>query len=171
MLASQALLGEFISMPNCPICNKELETVPQRQGVFFHCPGCDSRALSIPQLRRVAGDHFAVKLLRLLKMKQQRSNSLCPFCNQRLTLFKLQEPPMDLQGCRPCNIVWFDAQNYRSVPEWTVANNTSVSMQDIETESLRRLKELKEREKAQAAEEKRKHSLRKSLKTLWDQNS
>lgn len=158
-------------MPNCPSCNKELETVAQRQGVFFHCPGCDGRALSIPQLRRVAGDHFAVRLLRLLKTRQEQSDSSCPFCGRRLTLLRMQEPQMDLQGCRPCNLVWFDPQSYELVPEWTVAGNTGVSMQDIETESLRRLKELKEREKAAAEEEKRKRSLRKSLKTLWDQES
>ncbi len=77
---------------------------------------------------------------------------------------------MDLQGCRPCNMVWFAAQNYHLVPEWTVASNTSVSMQDIETESLRRLKQLKEHQKAEAEEEKRKRSLRRSFKALWDQN-
>jgi hypothetical protein len=88
-----------------------------------------------------------------------------------LLLFKVQDPPLQLAGCRPCNVVWFDAKNYQLVPEWTVANNSGVSMQDIETESLKRLKELKEREKAAAEEEKRKKSLRRSFKTLWDQES
>jgi len=76
---------------------------------------------------------------------------------------------LGLAGCRPCNIVWFDKQSYELVPEWTVANNTGVSMQDIETESLRRLKELKEREKAVAEEEKKRKSLARALKTLRDQ--
>jgi Zn-finger nucleic acid-binding protein len=158
-------------MPLCPTCSKELDTIPQRQGVFHQCPNCDGRALSIPQIRRVAGDHFAVRLLRLLKTRQEQSNLPCPFCTQRLLLFKVQDPPLQLAGCRPCNVVWFDAKNYQLVPEWTVANNSGVSMQDIETESLKRLKELKEREKAAAEEEKRKKSLRRSFKTLWDQES
>jgi len=158
-------------MPVCPACNKELETVPQRQGVFYRCSSCDGRALSIPQIRRVAGDHFAVRLLRLLKMRQEQSNWSCPFCGQRLISLKVQEPAMELAGCRPCNTIWFDTQSYELVPEWTVANNTGVSMQDIETESLRRLKELKEREKAAGQEEKRKKSLRGSLKTLREQKA
>jgi Zn-finger nucleic acid-binding protein len=158
-------------MPACPICRKELDTVPQRQGVFYRCSSCDGRALSIPQIRRVAGDHFAVRLLRMLKVRQERSAGSCPFCDQRLLALKVQEPAMELAGCRPCNIVWFDAQNYQLVPEWTVASNTGITMQDIETESLRRLKELKEREKAVAEEEKKKKSLRRSLKSLWDQKS
>ena len=158
-------------MPVCPACNNDLETVPQRQGVFYRCPSCYGRVLSIPQIRRVAGDHFAVKILRLLKMRNEQSNLRCPFCSNRLLSLKVQEPPLELAGCRPCNIVWFDARNYQLVPEWTVANNTGVSMQDIETESLRRLKELKEKEKTAAEEEKRKKSLRRSLKTLWDQES
>jgi Zn-finger nucleic acid-binding protein len=168
-LARKRAFGDFRSMPVCPKCNKELNTVPQRQGVYYHCSSCDGRVLSIPQIRRVAGDHFAVKVLRLLKMRPEQSKATCPFCGQRLLALKLQQPPLELAGCRPCSIVWFEAQSYKLVPEWTVANNTGVSMQDIETESLRRLKELKEREKAAAEEEKRKKSLRGSLKTLWDQ--
>jgi Zn-finger nucleic acid-binding protein len=119
--------------------------------------------------RTVAGDHFAVRLLRMLKTRQEQSNSSCPFCSQRLLTLKVSEPPLELAGCRPCNIVWFDARNFELVPEWTVANNSGISMQDIEVESLRRLNELKEREKAAAEEEKRKKSLRRSFKTLWDQ--
>ena len=104
-------------------------------------------------------------------MRNERSTALCPFCGQNLLALKLSEPPLELAGCRPCNTIWFDKQSYELVPEWTVANNTGVSMQDIETESLRRLKELKEREKAAAEEEKRKKSLRGSLKTLWEQKA
>jgi Zn-finger nucleic acid-binding protein len=156
-------------MPVCPACNKELDTVPQRQGVYHLCPICNGRALSIPQIRRVAGDHFGVRLLRLLKMRQEQTKSSCPFCEQRLLALKLQEPPLELAGCRACNIVWFEKESYELIPEWTVANNTGVSMQDIETESLRRLKELKEREKAAAEEEKKRKSLARALKTLRNQ--
>jgi hypothetical protein len=109
--------------------------------------------------------------LRLLKVRHEQSNSSCPFCGQRLLALNVSELSLKLEGCRPCNIVWFDAQNYELVPEWTVASNTGMSMQDIETESLRWLKELKERDKAAAQQEKRKKSLRRSLKTLWDQKS
>jgi Zn-finger nucleic acid-binding protein len=156
-------------MPVCPACSKELETVGQRQGVYYRCPGCQGRALSIPQIRRVAGDHFAVRLLRLLKTRQEQTKASCPFCSHRLLSLKLQEPPLELAGCRPCSIVWFDAQSYDLVPEWTVASNTGVSMQDIETESLRRLKEVKEREKAVAEEEKKRKSLSRALKNLRHQ--
>jgi hypothetical protein len=102
-------------------------------------------------------------------MRNERSTGSCPFCGQKLLSLKVEEPSLGLAGCRPCNIVWFDKQSYELVPEWTVANNTGVSMQDIETESLRRLKELKEREKAVAEEEKKRKSLARALKTLRDQ--
>jgi Zn-finger nucleic acid-binding protein len=104
-------------------------------------------------------------------MRNGQSDWPCPFCGKRLLALKLSEPPLEFAGCRPCNIIWFDAQDFQLVPEWTVGNDAGVSMQDIETESLRRLKEVKEREKAAAEEERRKKSLRRSLKTLWDQES
>jgi Zn-finger nucleic acid-binding protein len=156
-------------MPACPECKKELETVARRQGVYYQCPSCKGRALPVPQIRRVAGDHFAVRLLRLLKMRPEQTKWACPFCEYRLLALKLPKPPLEVVGCRPCSIVWFDAQSYELVPEWTITNNTGVSMQDIETESLRRLKELKEREKAAAEEEKKRKSLTRALKTLRDQ--
>ena len=157
-------------MPACPVCNTELETVPQRQGVYYRCPTCNGRVLSIPQIRRVAGDHVGVRVLRLLKMRNKQSNLACPFCGKQLLSIKTPEPPLEFAGCRLCNVVWVDARNYQLIPEWTVANNTCVSMQDIETESLRRLKESKEREKAQAEEERRKRSFRRSFKTLWEKD-
>ncbi len=51
-------------MPACPNCAAELNTVRQREGLFFQCPTCHGRAVTFPQIRRVAGDRFVSRLLR-----------------------------------------------------------------------------------------------------------
>src|SRR5262249_19842978 len=104
-------------MPLCPVCKKDLETISQRQGIYYHCSTCNGRGLSIPQIRRVAGDHLAIRVLRLLKARQEYSDLLCPFCSKQLLILKLQEPALEFAGCKSCSIVWFDAQNYQLLPE------------------------------------------------------
>jgi Zn-finger nucleic acid-binding protein len=153
----------------CPICTKPLETIRQRNGLFYHCPDCKGRALSIPQLRLVAGDAFAAKVLRLVKGSRRKGERSCPFCGQRMAVCEVPEPPMELGGCRPCNLVWFEQEQYELVPEGAAANAGTLTGLTIEVMALQRLKELQEREEAKRAEEKKRKSLRGSLKRLWDQ--
>jgi DNA-directed RNA polymerase subunit RPC12/RpoP len=159
-------------MPLCPACGKPLKTIPQRQGIYYHCSACNGRALSIPQVRRVAGDHLAVILLRLLKSAGQPGPHSCPFCSHKFFLLRSEDPPLELEGCRPCNTVWFDSEaKYQALPEWTAENNNNLPALALEINALRRLKELKEKEEAEAAAARKKNSLRQSLKDIWKQES
>jgi len=154
-------------MPNCPVCARPLETVRQREGVFHFCAECRGRALSFPQLRRVAGDAFAVKLLRLVKVAKRRSDRRCPFCSQPMLLLAPQAPTMELMACSGCSIVWFEAAQYELVPEGAAESTGTLSMLATEILAAARLKELKEREKAEQEEEQKKRKLRESFKTIW----
>jgi Zn-finger nucleic acid-binding protein len=146
-----------------------LAAIRQRNGLFYHCPGCNGRALSIPQLRQVAGDRFAAKLLRLIKSSLRKGERSCPFCSQRMVVFEVQDPPLELDGCRPCNLVWFEQEQYEAVPEGAAETTGTLSELAMEMRALQRLKELKEREEAEKTEEKKRKSLRGSLKRIWDQ--
>jgi len=154
-------------MPDCPVCAKPLETIRQREGVFHLCPGCNGRALSFPQLRRVAGDAFAVKLLRLVRLSKRRTDRECPFCGQRLLLIAPQDPPVELEACSTCSIIWFEAAEYELVPEGAAESTGTLSMLATEILAAARLKELKEREKAEQEQEQKKRKLRESFKTIW----
>ncbi|MDB6112997.1 MAG: rhomboid family serine protease [Pedosphaera sp.] len=156
-------------MPVCPICTKPLETIRQRNGLFYHCPDCQGRALSIPQLRMVAGDQFAARLLRLIKASRRKGARACPFCGERMAVIDVADPPMELDGCRPCNLVWFEQQQYEAVPEGAAEIVGTLSALATEMLAMQRLKELKEREAAEKVAEKKRKSLRGTLKRLWDQ--
>lgn len=147
-------------MPACPICAKPLNTIRQREGVFYHCSRCDGRALTIPQLRRVAGDRFAAKLLRLLELTRRRSKYACPFCQQRMKVVNGSEPLMELDGCLPCNALWFDAPTYETMPEGSAETTNSLPALATEIFAERRLKELKEREAREEAEQKKQRKRR-----------
>src|SRR6266571_2566447 len=139
-------------MPACPICAKPLDTIRQREGLFYHCAGCNGRALTVPQVRRLLGDRLAAKLLRLMKLGRRESERACPFCAERMLVVSAQEPPLELDACRPCSVVWFDAPTYEALPEGTVETTASLALQATEIVAEIRLKELKEREKEREQE-------------------
>ena len=145
----------LIAVPACPFCAKPLETIRQREGVFYLCSSCGGRAVTIPQLRRVAGDRFAAKLLRLIQLAHRPSKWPCPFCSGRMVVCNLAEPLMELDGCRPCNAVWFDAPTYETMPEGSAETTNSLPSLATEVFAEIRLKEMKDREAREEAERKK----------------
>ena len=104
-------------MPDCPRCRSPLNTVRQREGLFHHCPACDGRAVTVPQIRRVAGDRFATTLLRQINRTFQPTDLPCPFCHSQMRLLQSTDPILELDACKQCGVVWFDPQEFEAVPE------------------------------------------------------
>ena len=115
-------------MPTCPICGKPLETVRQRERLFYPCRSCDGKAITLSQLRHVLGDNVATKILRLLKLSRSSSERCCPFCDKSMLRLATQEPPLELDACRPCSAVWFDKPTYESLPQLTSETTNSIQM-------------------------------------------
>ena len=107
-------------MARCPSCGTSLNTVRQRGGLFYSCPRCNGRAVTLPQIRRVAGDPFATKLLRLINSHPVPGRRPCPFCQQPMRVFHSDNPPVELDACKTCGSVWFDPSEFEAVPEGAV---------------------------------------------------
>ena len=153
-------------MPVCPICIKPLETVRQREGVFYSCLACDGRAMTISQVRRVLGDGVATKLLRLIKLSRVHGQNehTCPFCEKPMLAVTTQAPSLELDACPGCSVVWFDCPTYESLPQMTIETTNSIPMQATEIIAMNRLRELKEREE----EERRQAEKKKKLHRISD---
>lgn len=146
-------------MPLCPICNHALDIERQREGVFYSCAKCGGRALTIPQVRRVAGDKMGTRLLRALGLARLRGEHACPFCRAKMVRVSLANPSLEVDGCRPCNAVWFDAPSYELLPEGTAETTNALPLLATEVFGENKLKELKEREAREEAERKKKRKL------------
>ena len=146
-------------MPTCPICAKPLETTRQREGVYYHCGVCDGRAVTVSQVRHVLGERIAMKLLRLMKLSRRETARHCAFCGKPMLLLNMQDPPLELEACRTCNAVWFDAPTYASLPQLAFESTSMMAMQATELIALERLKELKERQERERQEAKKKKRL------------
>jgi len=130
--------------------------VRQREGFFYLCAHCQGRALTIPQVRRVAGDRQAARMLRLIGLSREQASYACPFCGERMVNIRLAEPALQLQACRPCSAVWFDAPSYESLPEAVGSSTNALLLLSTEIFAKNKLQELKERQKRDQAEKKKK---------------
>src|SRR5258706_8305045 len=125
-------------MPTCPICAKPLETIRQREGLFYLCPSCGGRAVTLSQIRHVLGDRVATKLLRLIRSSARKAERHCPFCDHPMSVLITREPPLELAACRACNMVWFDSPTYESLPQLTTETTNSIAMQATEILAVNR---------------------------------
>jgi membrane associated rhomboid family serine protease len=103
-------------MPLCPDCRTELATIRQREGLFYRCHSCQGRAVTLPQIRRTAGDRFVTALLRQINTNAQMGGRQCPFCTRGMRHFESQNPRLELDACKACGSVWFDPQEFEAVP-------------------------------------------------------
>jgi len=127
--------------------------------VYYHCPLCDGRAVTVSQIRHVLGERMAMKLLRLMKLSRRESARHCPFCDKPMLLLNMQDPPLELEACRACNAVWFDAPTYASLPQLAFESSSTMAMQATELIALERLKEFKERQERERQKAKKKKRL------------
>ena len=131
-------------MPVCPTCLEPLRTIRQRDGIYFGCNRCGGRAVTVPQVRKFAGDPFATGLLRKINTTTFLGGRHCPFCNCPMLQFFLEQPPLQLDACRPCNLIWFDVQEFETVPEVAlepVGEMQSRAAQAIATYRLEQMRE------------------------------
>jgi Zn-finger nucleic acid-binding protein len=148
-------------MPTCPICHTSLETTRHREGLYYLCHVCAGRALTVPHARRVAGDRFAARVLRLLQRAARRAGRECPFCGKPMTVAAITEPPVQFEGCLPCNAIWLDAPTFENLCGGIVESTSSLALQATEIYAEIKLKELKDRQKAEEeAAKKRKKRIR-----------
>lgn len=129
-------------MPECPVCRKQLEPVRQREGVNYPCRSCNGRALTVTQVRHVLGEDLAMKLLRLIKLTTRPSERLCPFCSKPMRIVNSQEPLIQVDMCRKCNVVWFDEPTYKSLPELGLEGTNSMLIRGAEVLATQRLDQL-----------------------------
>src|SRR6266567_5337926 len=132
-------------MPTCPNCATPLNTIRQREGLFYLCPTCEGRAVTMPQIRRVAGDRFVTSLLRQINANSFFGHRPCPFCGQRMRQFNSAVPPLELDACKPCGAVWFDPQEFETVPEGAVESPNEMNQRAAEAIARHRLEQMQER--------------------------
>src|SRR6202040_3824362 len=117
---------------------------------------CAGRAVTIPQIRRAAGDRFAAQLLRETNRATTNTERPCPFCDGKMRQFQNALPPLTLDSCRPCGVVWFDAGKFEAIPEGAVESTDELLLRGREAMAVEKVKQIAESARAEdsAPEEK-----------------
>jgi membrane associated rhomboid family serine protease/Zn-finger nucleic acid-binding protein len=105
-------------MFTCPHCVKALLAQRGAPGVFWICPVCRGRAAGFGVLRKIFGPVPVAAWWAEASGTSDSSGCACPVCHKstaRVTWAK-NEPPLQLDLCRRCEFVWFDAGEYESLP-------------------------------------------------------
>ncbi len=134
-------------MPNCPNCMVALRTVRQREGIYFNCDQCGGRAMTVPQVRRVAGDKFAVQLVHQINNAVGTSFRTCPCCFQTMRQFKIAQPMMILDACKPCGLIWFEPGEFEEVPEGIIESPDELELRGREILAVHQLEEMAEQQR------------------------
>ncbi|HEY1786824.1 MAG TPA: rhomboid family intramembrane serine protease, partial [Verrucomicrobiae bacterium] len=126
-------------MANCPTCKIGLQTVRQREGVYYYCSECKGRAVTVPQIRRMTGDRFAGGLVRKMNTAADVSWRTCPFCQVPMKTFEVSDPPFTLDACKPCVTFWFDAGKFDELPEGVFESPEALLMTALEAEARQKM--------------------------------
>ncbi|HTR42628.1 MAG TPA: rhomboid family intramembrane serine protease [Pseudomonadales bacterium] len=135
-------------MANCPNCGVHLQTVRSRDGIYSHCNQCDGRAVSFPQIRRTTGDRFVSGLIRQARHATQVSIRPCPFCEAPMKNFLLSRPPISLDSCLSCTMVWFDGGKFEQLPEGVAETPEEAMFRAMEAEATWKIEQEKNRNQA-----------------------
>ena len=103
----------------CPRCRRRLIRTQTEHGVFYVCPGCEGRAVSLSVVRRMAGRQPVRQLWQEANREEARPGVGCPICHRTTVEVPLpvegREVPLDV--CVGCRFVWFDPQELEQLPE------------------------------------------------------
>jgi membrane associated rhomboid family serine protease len=128
-------------MANCPKCGIALETIRQRDGVYYYCYQCHGRAVTVSQIRRTAGDKFASGLVRKINKATEASERPCPFCHAPMRIVEIYQPEARLDTCKPCTAVWFDAGVFEELPEGVIDSPDNILLSAAEAEAQWKIQE------------------------------
>jgi Zn-finger nucleic acid-binding protein len=101
---------------NCPRDNVALDRVSADGATSFACRTCAGRSVNVALLRRMMPSQRLHELWTVVR-HSPTGDAACPSCAQAMRLVSLDDGPaaLRLDGCVPCQMVWFDAGELRAL--------------------------------------------------------
>lgn len=95
----------------CPSCQLALRQVRMEHGIFWACPRCGGRAVSVELLRRTFTRESINPFWRRVISDAAVAGRQCPCCGRAMLVVALADGPEAplVDVCRLCHFVWFDA--------------------------------------------------------------
>lgn len=131
----------MISNYRCPRCQSPLSrhrTEDDHRGLFWVCSACQGRAVTLPVLRHLM-DPKAVKAVWATVLNHGRDGDLaCPMCQRSMqgVAVAAGENQMELDACRACHLMWFDAAELDQLPAKPTGDGPEIQLSQELREKL-----------------------------------
>jgi Zn-finger nucleic acid-binding protein len=102
----------------CPKCDITLKKSSGPFGIFWLCPNCSGKAVSISVLRHSVPDSIVNEFWLRVKSKEFPEKKKCPSCNRLMSEVPIMqgEKTIFLDICKKCSLIWFDSKEFESLP-------------------------------------------------------
>ncbi len=99
----------------CPRCRVDLVSVTSNGAVSWRCGTCKGVAVGVGVLRRFAPKDRVAELWNDAWRAVDATGDGCPSCRSRMRTLTLEldGASLELDACRACLLVWFDADELR----------------------------------------------------------
>ena len=106
-------------MFDCPECHVALNKVDGNPGVYWLCPSCGGRAATVSLLRRLIPKDVVNRMWQAAWAEGCPQLRKCPSCGKSMKEVSAGDAdnPFKLDVCTICQTIWFDANEYESIPK------------------------------------------------------
>lgn len=104
----------------CPACKVRLKKrLTGDGGLFWRCPKCDGRSVTIGILRKYIPAVLVNNLWQAARYESDRRRRPCPACNRKMAEVPVggSGQPIYLDVCTSCQFVWFDPDEFQMLEE------------------------------------------------------
>ena len=104
----------------CPTCNIELMKSSNPFGIYWSCPICSGKAISLSVIRQAIPKPIIGEFWRKVISKEHPQKKACPACKKLMS-----EVPIDINNevfeyldiCKTCFFIWFDPDEFEVLPQ------------------------------------------------------
>ena len=104
---------------SCPTCNALLQAQKLEGVRLWKCASCGGFAISLPIVRKGLKKETFKKFWQKLSSGETETGRPCPGCKNPLNVVEAdgQGGVILIDVCRTCHILWFDDEEYSSLPK------------------------------------------------------
>ena len=101
----------------CPNCSESLARAQNPHGIFWTCPACEGRLVSVAVLRRIVEQEHVDWVWAQAREGKGVENRFCPLCHRLMMEVPSGSSPAapKLDVCKFCTYVWFDPEEFEEL--------------------------------------------------------
>jgi len=103
----------------CPSCKIPLNQNGNIIGLFWVCPSCNGRAVTLETIRKAIPRPMVNHLWQRARSGQYAGTRPCPACKHRMSEVPIisKEKTEYIDVCSKCHFIWFDPHEFENIPK------------------------------------------------------